>query len=171
MSLTLGLIGLGVGLAGAGAGFLGSKAAARRQKREVEKQEAKNEAWYNRNYYGDYLNSLEALNAIRRVNDTMRERGQAARARQAVTGGTAEQAIATEAENNRSVADLMGNLAAQGDAYRRDIDAKKLNMDAQTSGMRQSIANGQQQANAQLASAGLNAMLNGMSQFKFGKES
>lgn len=169
MSIIAG-ISAGVGAAGAIAGMFGSRAAARRQQREISKQEAKNEAWYNRNYYGDYLNSVEAMNAIQRVNDTLRERSQAARARQVVTGGTPEQAVAQEAENTKSVTALMGNLAAQGDAYRREADARKLGLDAQTGGMRQAIASGQQGANAQLMSAGLNAVMNGLSQFDFGKK-
>lgn len=169
MSLTLGLIGLGVGLAGTGAGILGSRKAAKRQKEELKKQGAANEAWYNRNYYGDYLNSVEAQNAIRRVSDTLRERSQAARAREAVTGATPEQTIAQEAESGRTVADIMGNLAAQGAAYRRDVDARKLQMDNALSAQRQAIAGQQQGANAALMSAGLQTAINSISQFDIKK--
>lgn len=163
----LGAISAGVGLAGSIAGALGSRSAARRQRRLLDKQRAANEAWYARNYYGDYLNSVEAMNAMRRVNDTIRERSQAARARAAVTGATPEQSVAIEAANGRNVADLMGNLAAQGDAYRRHVDERKQQMDAGVNSAAAGIAEAQQGANAQLMSAGLRSVMNGLSQFDF----
>ena len=167
MSIIAG-ISLGMGAAGALAGALGARKQAREREREIAKQEARNEAWYNRNDYGDYLNTVEAMNAVRRVNDTLRERSLAARARQVVAGGTPEIAVAQEAENARGVADLMGSLAAQGDAYRRDVDARKQQLDAQVSGARQAIADNRQAANAGLMSAGLRSVMNGLSQFDLG---
>lgn len=167
---TTAAIGLGVGALGALGGMLGSRAAARRQKRELEKQAARNEAWYNRNYYGDYLNSVEAMNAINRVRDTFAERARQARARSVVAGATPEMGVAETAAQAKGVAELMGNLAAQGDAYRRDVDARKQQMDAGISGARQAIAERQQGAQASLMSAGLNAVMNGLSQFDFGKK-
>lgn len=169
MSIIAG-ISAGIGALGALGGVLGSRSAAKRQQRALENQEANNEAWYRRNYYGDYLNSVEANNAIRRVKDTLAERSKAARARQVVAGGTPEQAIAAEQEYAKSVADVMGNLAAQGDAYRREVDARKAQMDANVGGHRQAIASQQQAANASLMGAGLRAVMSGLSQFDFGKK-
>ena len=168
MSILAG-ISAGVGAIGTIAGAIGSRSAARRQQRELEKQAARNEAWYARNYYSDYLNSSEAQNAIRRLGNTLRERSQASKARQAITGATPEQSIAESAEYNKSMADMIGNLAAAGESYRRDVDAKKLQMDASLSAQRQGIAQAQQGANANLMSAGLRSMMNGLSQYDFGK--
>lgn len=169
MSIIAG-ISAGIGALGALGGMFGSRRAAEREQRELENRAAKNEAWYHRNYYGDYLNSVEATNAIRRVKDTLAERSQMARARQVVAGGTPEQAVAAEQEYAKSMADVIGNLAAQGEAYKRDVDARKAQMDAEVGGQRQAIASQQQAANASLMGAGLNAVMSGLSQFDFDKK-
>ena len=164
----IGAISLGAGLLGGAAGAIGSRKAAERERELLQKRRAANDAWYARNYYGDYLNTAEASNAINRMKETLRERSQAARAREAVTGATPEMAVAQESESNKSMAELMGGLAARGDAYRRDVDTRKMQMDAATDATEAAMRSAQQGANAQLTSAGLNAIKSGLSQFDFG---
>lgn len=177
MSLLLGLVaGLG-GLAVAGYGAHKQSKAAKEAKDELAKQEATDraelkkqraatEAWYNRNYYQDYLNTIEAQNALKRYRKAWDEQVQQARARQAVSGGTPEQAQAVAEAGGEAMGDMIGNLAAAGQQDRQAIDAQKLAMDMNLSDkslelsnnisqQRMAIANQEQQAGANLINNGI----------------
>ena len=81
-------IGIGASLIGGVMGASKAAKAANAQQQMLNQQRNKNEAWYNRNYYQNYLDSKEAQSAIKRVEDTLRRRNQEAQATAAVTGGT-----------------------------------------------------------------------------------
>lgn len=123
------ILGLGAGLAGGIMGGIKSSKAAKAQQKLIDQQRAKNDAWYNRNYYQNYLDSKEAQSAIKRVEDTMRRRKQEAQATAAVTGGTQEAVLAQEENDQKLMGDVVGNLAARGDAIKRQVDAQKQAMD------------------------------------------
>lgn len=123
------ILGLGAGLAGGIMGGIKSSKAAKAQQKLIDQQRAKNDAWYNRNYYQNYLDSKEAQSAIKRVEDTMRRRKQEAQATAAVTGGTQEAVLAQEENDQKLMGDVVGNLATRGDAIKRQVDAQKQAMD------------------------------------------
>lgn len=129
--------------------------AAREQRRELARQRAANDAWYKRNYYQDYLNTVEAQNALKRYRNAWAEQTQQARARQAVTGGTSEQAQAVAEAGGEAMGDMIGNLAAAGQQNRQAIDAQKLAMDANLSQQQAAIAEAEQQAGANLINSGI----------------
>lgn len=129
--------------------------AAREQRRELARQRAANEAWYNRNYYQDYLNTVEAQNALKRYRNAWAEQTQQARARQAVTGGTPEQAQAVAEAGGEAMGNVMGTLAAQGQQNKQAIDAQKLAMDTNLSQQQAAIAEAEQQASANLINNGI----------------
>lgn len=129
--------------------------AAREQRREMARQRAANEAWYTRNYYQDYLNTVEAQNALKRYRNAWAEQTQQARARQAVTGGTPEQAQAVAEAGGEAMGNVMGTLAAQGQQNRQAIDAQKLAMDTNLSQQQAAIAEAEQQAGANLINSGI----------------
>lgn len=162
MSLALGALSVAGGLYSALSGKSAAKRAAREQKKLLEQQQARNEAWYNRNYYRDYLNSVEAQNAIKRVRDAWAERTQEARARQAITGGTPEQAVAVAEAGGRSMGEAVAGLAAQGSAIKRQVDAQKAQMDANLLAQRGQIADNEQQAGMNLASNGMGLVASGL---------
>lgn len=118
------LIGLAGGLASSIIGGSQQAKAARKQQHQIEQQRAREDAWYNRNYYENYVNSAEAQAAIKRVEDTLRRRNQQAQAQAAITGATPEQALAQQANDQQMMGDVVSNLAARGDARRRDVDAQ-----------------------------------------------
>lgn len=120
---------MGAGLAGGIMGGIKSSKAAKAQQKLIDQQRAKNDAWYNRNYYQNYLDSKEAQSAIKRVEDTMRRRKQETQATAAVTGGTQEAVLAQEENDQKLMGDVVGNLAARGDAIKRQVDAQKQAMD------------------------------------------
>ena len=73
------------GLASGIAGGIKSANAAKEQQRLIDEQESKNNAWYNRNYYQNYMYSAEAQAAMKRVENTLKKQNQEARATAVVT--------------------------------------------------------------------------------------
>ena len=149
------IIGGVAGLAGSLIGAGAQRRAARKQEKELAKHKAANEAWYKRNYYQDYLNTVEAQNALKRVENAWAERTREARARQAVAGGTPEQAVAVAEAGGEAMGDMVGNLAAQGAQNKAAIDAQKLQMDANISAQESALAEAREQAGANLLSNGI----------------
>lgn len=143
------------GLASGIFGASQQRKAAREQRRQLARQRAANDAWYKRNYYQDYLNTVEAQNALKRYRNAWAEQAQQARARQAVTGGTPEQAQAVAEAGGEAMANAMGTLAAQGQQNRQAIDAQKLAMDTNLSQQQMAIAEAEQQAGANLINSGI----------------
>ena len=158
----IGLIGAGVGLASSLYGAHKSAQSAKEQEKELARQRAANEAWYNRNYYQDYLNTVEAQNALKRVRNAWDERTREARARQAITGGTPEQAQAVAEAGGEAMGETVGNLAAQGQQNKAAIDAQKLAMDTNLSQQAAQIAENRQAAAQQLMSAGAGMITSGL---------
>lgn len=149
------IVGAAGGLASGIFGAAQQRKAAREQRRELARQRAANDAWYKRNYYQDYLNTVEAQNALKRYRNAWAEQTQQARARQAVTGGTPEQAQAVSEAGGEAMGNVMGTLAAQGQQNRQAIDAQKLAMDANISQQQAAIAEAEQQAGANLINSGI----------------
>lgn len=158
----IGLIGAGVGLATQLYGAHKSAKAAEEQEVELARQRAANEAWYNRNYYQDYLNTVQAQNALKQYRNAWAERTKGARARQAITGGTAEQAAAVAEAGGEAMGNMVGNLAAQGEQNKAAIDAQKLAMDNNLSQQAAQIAEARQTAASNLMSSGANMLTSGL---------
>lgn len=148
------LIGAGLGLATSIAGGVKSAKAAKDQQRLIEQQKAQNDAWYNKMYYQNYLDSKEAQSAMKRVEETLRKRNQDAQAQAAVTGGTQESVIAQQANDQKLVGDVVEGLASRSDELKRQADYQKNVNDNNL--LQQQIA--QQQANE---SGGASLMGNG----------
>lgn len=149
------IAGAATGVGSAIFGAFQQRRAAREARRERARLRAANDAWYTRNYYQDYLNTVEAQNAYNRVRNAWAEQTQQARARQAVTGGTPEQAQAVAEAGGEAMGNVMGTLAAQGQQNRQAIDAQKLAMDANLSAQEMAVAEAEQQAGANLINSGI----------------
>lgn len=151
----LGLIGTGIGLASGIFGGIKSAKEAKKQQALINEQEKKNNEWYNRNYYQNYMDTTEAQAAMKRVENTLRRQNEQAIATQTVMGGTPELAVAQQQANNEVLADTATGLAAQSTARKANVDA--INMQNQNNITQQRI--GQSQAteagNANLMSSGL----------------
>ena len=137
------LIGAGLGLATSIAGGVKSAKAAKDQQRLIEQQKAQNDAWYNKMYYQNYLDSKEAQSAMKRVEETLRKRNQDAQAQAAVTGSTQESVIAQQANDQKLVGNVVEGLASRSDELKRQADYQKNVNDNNL--LQQQIA--QQQAN------------------------
>ena len=90
--------------------------------REQEKWQAENNAWYNKNYYGDYMQRADVQNVIRKMREETQAQNRADQNSQAVLGTTNEVAVANKERRNRAIADLYGNLSAQGQRWKDNID-------------------------------------------------
>lgn len=154
--MILGAIGAIAGIGSTIYGAVKQSQAAKKEEALMAKQAAANEAWYNRNYYQDYLNTVGAQNAIKRYRDLLAEQTKEARARQVITGGTPEQAQAVAEAGAEGYSNLVGNLAAQGEAQKQAVDAQKLAMDANLNAQALTMAQKQQQAGANLVANGIN---------------
>ena len=87
---------LGLSALSGGLGMAQAAKARRQQQALINKQAASNEAWYQRNYYQNYLESSEARSAMKRVEYTLRRRSQQAEGQAAVTGATREAVLAQQ---------------------------------------------------------------------------
>lgn len=156
--MILGAIGAIAGIGSTIYGAVKQSQAAKKEEALMAEQKAANEAWYNRNYYQDYLNTVGAQNAIKRYRDLLSEQTKEARARQVITGGTPEQAQAVAEAGAEGYSNLVGNLAAQGEAQKQAVDAQKLAMDANLNAQGLTMAQKQQQAGANLVANGINTL-------------
>lgn len=151
------------GLASSIFGASKSAAAAREQRKLIDNQEAKNNAWYERNYYQNYIDSSEGKAALKRVESTLRRRNQQTDAQAAITGATPESVQAHEQGNAEILDNTVSNLAARSDARKDSIDA--INQQNQGNITQQRM--GQQQLNesagAQLVSNGIGLVGSGLS--------
>lgn len=143
------------GLASGIFGGIKSAKAAREQQRLINEQESKNNAWYNRNYYQNYMESAEAQAAMKRVENTLKKQNQEARATAAVMGSTPEAAVAQQQANNEILDNTATGLAAQATQRKMQVDtANQQNQNAILNArLGQSQMN--EQGGAQLMSNGL----------------
>lgn len=143
------------GLASGIFGGIKSAKAAREQQRLINEQESKNNAWYNRNYYQNYMESAEAQAAMKRVENTLKKQNQEARATAAVMGSTPEAAVAQQQANNEILDNTATGLAAQATQRKMQVDAA--NQQNQNAILNARLGQSQmnEQGGAQLMSNGL----------------
>ena len=136
--------GLGLSALSGVLGMSQASKARRQQQALINRQAASNEAWYQRNYYQNYLDSSEARSAMKRVEDTLRRRNQQAEGQAAVTGATREAVLAQQENVQTALADTAERLAARGDeANKAGITNMEMQQaQAAESGGQQLLSNG-----------------------------
>jgi hypothetical protein len=139
-------------------GAKASKAAKEAEKRQRQ-QEARENAWYNRRYNEDYLDTAAGQNLVRRAKEYARENWKKAQGAAKVGGATeAASAMAKEA-GNKMVGDTMANIAAQDTARKARVDDQHRQAEANFAQMDIAREN-QRAANiTQAAQGASNAML------------
>ena len=153
------------GLASGIFGGIKSAKAAREQQRLINEQESKNNAWYNRNYYQNYMESAEAQAAMKRVENTLKKQNQEARATAAVMGSTPEAAVAQQQANNEILDNTATGLAAQDTQRKTQVDAA--NQQNQNAILNARLGQSQmnEQGSAQLMSNGLGLIGSALSMY------
>lgn len=151
-------------------GLFGSSDARKKQKKLLERASAIEDSWYRRNYFSDYLNNSSARAAIKRVEQTLRRQNQQNRAYAAINGATPEHAIARNKQGMNVMENMMTNIAAQGDAHKRNVDAAHLRN-------RQSMISGQisdlsldERMSAESASNAFNLLEDALMGINWGRE-
>ena len=114
----------GLGLAQSVYGGIKASKEAKRQRKIIGQEQAKNEAWYNKNYHQDYMDRADAKSQMNRVRDFMDRRNKQAEALAAVTGATPEAVLAQKEQSNDALAQTAGNIAQNADAYKDQVQAR-----------------------------------------------
>ena len=159
-------IGAAIGaIGGIASSLIGGSAAARAQ-REAEKrqrqQEAKENAWYNRRYNEDYIDTAAGQNLVRRAKDYAREQWRKAAGAQAVSGDTAAATQMAKDAGNKMVGDTIADIAATDQQRKAEVDNMHRQAEAQFAQMdmnremqrAQNITNAAQSASNALMSVG-----------------
>lgn len=157
------------GLASGIFGGIKSAKAAKEQKRLIDEQESKNNAWYNRNYYQNYMDSTEAQAAMKRVENTLKKQNQEARATAVVTGATPEAAIAQQQANNEILDETATGLAAQATARKAQVEAIDQQNQNNIFQARVGQASAEEKGGAELMGAGLGMVKDALSMVDWDK--
>lgn len=115
------------GAAGGLFGSLGRNAAARKKQQGIKSLQQENENWFNRRYNEDATQRADAQRLLRMTEEELRRRNKAAEGRRAMMGGTEESVAAEKERNNRAYADVVSQIAAQGEARKDRIEQQYLN--------------------------------------------
>lgn len=127
-------------------------------KREREKWNRENEAWYNKEYNSDYTKRADVQNVIRQMRDEFKLQGDIDKGLQTVTGGTNEMELAQRDRRNRAMANLFGNLAAQGARHKDNVDREYRNRKYALQGLTHDEMNQEAQSANNLAYNGLKTL-------------
>lgn len=120
----MGAISAATGLASGIFGGIKAGKAVKEQQKLIDRAKNDEQAWYDRNYYQNAIDSSAGRAAIKRVEDTLKKRGETAQATAAVMGGTPEAVIAQQENDQKMMADTVGSLAEQDTARKAQIDAQ-----------------------------------------------
>lgn len=133
--------------------------AAEAAERKQRISEAKEQAWYQRNYNQSYVDTAAGQNLIRRAKDFAKNNWRKASGAQAVAGGTdAATAIAKEA-GNKMVGDTISNMAATDTARKAQVDAQHRQAEAKFAQMDMDRETTRAQNITNAASAASNALM------------
>ena len=119
-------IGAAIGVAGSLlSSFIGGKKAsqAEREAMKIQKRrEAAENAWYNRRYNEDYVDTAAGQNLVRRAKDFAKENWKKAQGAAKVGGQTEAAAAMAKEAGNKMVGDTIANIAAQDTARKARVD-------------------------------------------------
>lgn len=120
------LIGGGLKLAGAIAGGIANARAAKKIKKQLNKQAADNKAWYDRRFNEDGTQRADAQRALALTEQSIRNRNRNAAGTSAVMGGTDASAAAAKAANSQALTSTMANIAVNADKRKDNIENQYL---------------------------------------------
>ena len=152
-------IGAGVGLASSLIGGAKAAKAAREAERRQRAQEAKEEAWYNRRYNEDYVDTAAGQNLVRRAKEMALDATKRAAGAQAVAGGTDAATQQAKDAGNKMVGDTIANIAATDQQRKAQVDAAHQQAEANFAQMDMARANQRAQNITQAAGQASNAIM------------
>lgn len=129
------MIGAGLQVAGSIFGGIFAAKAAKKKENALKNKQARNDAWYNKNYYADATQRADAQRILTRMEDKLMSANRRAAATAAVAGGTEEAAAAAKEASTAAIADTMSQMAVAAEARKDGIEekymAKKEDLDNQ----------------------------------------
>lgn len=111
-----------LGAAGSIFGGISASKAMKKARRQIQEQQRKNQAWYDRRYNEDVTQRADAQAILARTEESIKNRNRQAAGAQAVMGGTEESVAAAKAANNEALAQATTNIAVAGDARKDAIE-------------------------------------------------
>ena len=128
------------------------------------------DAWYRRNYYGNFMDDKASKAAIKRVENTLRRNNEQERARGIITGSTPEISIARNEQGLRTMENVINNLAVADSNQDQNLDMmhRQNNLALKNAEMQQLSLDERMAKSA--ASNGFNLMQNALLGANWGKE-
>lgn len=115
-------IGAAAGIASSIFGGVSAANAAEEARKERIRAESKEQAWYNRRYYEDYLDTAAGQNLVRRAKDFAKESWRKAAGAKAVAGGTDAATATAKESGNKMMGDTIANIAAVDSQRKAQVD-------------------------------------------------
>ena len=127
-------------------------------------------AWYRKNYYGNFMDDKASKAAIKRVENTLRRNNEQERARSVITGSTPEMSVARNEQELRTMENVINNLAAADSNRKNNLDmVHNQNNLALKNAEQQQLSLDERMAKS-AASNGYNLMQNALLGVNWGKE-
>ena len=142
----MGLIGSAIGAVGSIFGGIKASKAMKKAKRNVEAQRQKNQDWYDRRYNEDATQRADAQRILTQTEESIKQRNKAAAGSAAVMGGTDESVAAVKEANNKTLADVTSQIAADAETRKDNIEATYLQNDNALAEQINAIEQGKAQA-------------------------
>jgi hypothetical protein len=92
----------------------------------LSQQKAKNDSWFNKEYYQNALDRSENAQLLKQLNEKQNDAMKVARSRAVVTGATPEVVLAEQQNLNNAYANAMGEIA-KGETMRKEGVYNKYN--------------------------------------------
>ena len=151
-------------------GLMDSAESKKKQSKLRQAAQSEENAWYRRNYYGNFMDNSASKAAIKRVENTLRRNNAQERARSVIMGTTPEVSIARNEQGLRTMENVVNNLAATDDGNRKNIDmAHKQNNLALMNAEQQQLALDERMSKS-AATNGYSLVQNALLGAKWGKE-
>lgn len=130
-------------------------------RRELRKRENRENAWYQRRYNENYIDTKAGQAALNEAKEYARDYTKKAEGAAAVTGGTDAATAAAKQSGNKLIADTIRNVSAQDTARKDSVD--RMHQNSQDSFSQQEQAYRQQEAAniANTAAQTSNALMQG----------
>ena len=118
----MGLIGAALGSAAKIFGGIAANNAMKGVRKNLQRQQRDNQAWYDRNYNADSTQRADAQRVLAMTEEAIRNRNKQAAGAQAVMGGTDEGLAAAREANAQAAADAAAQIAVAGEQRKQDIE-------------------------------------------------
>lgn len=134
-------------------------ASAKKQRKMLEDEEKKNQAWYNRRYNEVGVERADAQAALTAMRDAQKERSASVRGASAVMGASAEANATEKAAQNQAMASAITTINAANESRKDAIENQYLNRDATINAQQLQAEKERAEAIAK-AGAGLDSTIN-----------